>query len=297
LKLAAIATLLALAGACAAARADEPDSPALRRIRDTGTVTIGVRESALPFSYYDGQAAVGYSHAIALRIVDAIRQTLNLPPLRIHEVVVTSRTRGPLVQNGIVDFECGTTAHTRDRDSYAAFSNSIFEYGVRILVKRGSPVRDFADLAGRTVVTTAGTSQERMLREWNATRGMNMRILAAQGHAASFAEVETGRAAAFVMDEPLLYGARATAREPDRYEIVGTPAAYEVYACMFRRGDPELKRIADDTIARMQRSGEAAQLYRQWFDEPVPPRGVVVGLPMSARLKALFAQPNDRPLD
>lgn len=295
MKLAAIATLFVLA--CAAAHADEPDSPVLRKIRDTGTVTIGVRDGALPFSYYDGQHAVGYSHAIALHIVDAIRLSLKVPTLKIREVVITPRTRGALVQNGTVDFECGATAHTRDRDSYAAFSNSIYEYGVRMLVKRGSPVKDFADLAGRKVVTTEGTSLERLLRQWNATRGMNMQILVTKSHAASFDTVKQGRAAAFVLDEPLLYGARATASEPERFEIVGTPPVYEVYACMFRRGDPELKRIADDTIAQMQRSGEAAQLYHQWFEAPVPPRGVDLGLPMSMRLKALFDHPNDRPLD
>ncbi|PXW22478.1 transporter substrate-binding domain-containing protein [Paraburkholderia caballeronis] len=302
MKLAVKAALFALACACLpAAHADDYDesgSPALRRIRETGTVTIGVREMAVPFSYYDGShRAVGYSHAIALRIVDAIRESLGMPSLTVREVIVTPQTRSSLVQNGTIDFECGATAHTRDRDAYMAFSNSIFEYGVRMLVKQGSPVKDFQDLAGRTVVTTASTSQERMLRQWNAARGMNMTILAAKSHAASFDEVKNGRAVAFVMDEPLLYGAKATAPDPGGYAIVGAPTVFEVYACMFRRGDPALKQIADDTIAKMQRSGEAAQLYRQWFESPIPSRGIVLGLPMSARLKELFDNPNDRPLD
>lgn len=296
------ASLLALVCACAtAAQADELESSTLRKIRDTGTIVLGVREAAVPFSYMaDGQHAVGFSQDFALRIVDAVRATLKLPALNVRELPVTAQDRLQLVQNGTVDLECSTTTHTRERENQVAFSDSIFIYGVRMLVKRGSPVKDFPDLAGRTVVTTTGTSEERLLRRWNAARGMNMRIIVAKTHTASFDEVKTDRAVAFVMDEPLLYGALASGRDGRDvrdYAIVGTSASSEVYGCMFRRGDDDFKRLADDVIAKMERSGEAQALYRRWFEAPIPPAGVNLGYPMSEQVKALFANPNDRPLD
>ncbi|WP_322011489.1 transporter substrate-binding domain-containing protein [Paraburkholderia sp. J12] len=301
----AIASLLAVVCACAsaasAASADELESATLRKIRDTGTIVLGVREAAVPFSYFaDGEHATGYSQDVALRIVDAVRTTLGLPGLQVREVPVTAQDRIQLVQNGSVDLECSTTTHTRERDAEVAFSNSIFVYGVRMLVKRGSPVKEFEDLAGHTVVTTTGTSEERLLRRWNLERGMNMRIIVAKTHAASFDEVKTGRAAAFVMDEPLLYGALASGRDGNDsrdYAIVGKPVSSEVYACMFRRGDDDFKHLADNVVAKLQRSGEADTLYQRWFETPIPPTGVNLQMPMSAPLKALFANPNDRPLD
>ena len=310
----------AVASACAltaagAASADELESAALRKIRDTGTIVIGVREAAVPFSYMaGGEHATGYSYEIAQRIAANVRETLKLPALRVREVVVTPQNRIALVQNGTVDLECSTTTHTRERENDVAFSNSIFVYGVRMLVKRDSPVKDFGDLAGRTVVTTAGTSEERLLRRWNVERAMDMRIVVAKSHADSVEAVRSGRAVAFVMDEPLLYASLATgyvasdtpgepvtrARNADdarALAVVGSPARSEVYGCMFRRGDGAFKRIADSTIAQMERSGEALALYRRWFESPIPPAGVTLDYPMSEQMKALFANPNDEPLD
>ncbi|WP_322104651.1 transporter substrate-binding domain-containing protein [Paraburkholderia sp. J41] len=310
--------MYAFAFACTpAVHADELDgSPTLRKIRDTGTIVIGVREAAVPFSYRaDGEHATGYSYEIAQQIVDAVRETLNLPGLRVRELSVSPQNRITLVQNGTVDLECSTATHTRERENDVAFSNSIFEFGVRMLVKRGSPVKDFGDLSGRTVVTTSGTTDERLLRRWNLERAMNMRIIVARSHADSFEAVRSGRAAAFVMDEPLLHAALATgyvvgdapgqpvaqsARAVDdarAFAIVGTPAANEVYGCMFRRGDAAFKRLADRTIANLQRSGEAVALYHRWFESPIPPAGVNLDYPLSPSMKALFANPNDRPLD
>lgn len=312
------AILCAGALACApAAHADDLDgSPTLRKIRDTGTIVVGVREAAVPFSYRaGGEHATGYSYDIAQRIVDAVRDKLKLPALRVRELSVTPQNRITLVQNGTVDIECSTATHTRERENDVAFTNSIFEVGVRMLVRRDSPVKDFADLAGRTVVTTAGTTDERLLRRWNLERSMNMRIVVAKSHADSFESIRAGRAAAFVMDEPLLHAALATgyvvgdapgqpvaqsARavgDAQMYAIVGTPAAEEVYGCMIRRGDTAFKQLADRTIATMQRSGEALALYHRWFETPIPPAGVNLDYPLSASMKALFANPNDRPLD
>ncbi|WP_322031184.1 transporter substrate-binding domain-containing protein [Paraburkholderia sp. J76] len=310
---------IALAGACTfagAAHADELDSPTLRKIRDTGTIVIGVREAAVPFSYMAGGGhATGYSYETAQRIVVNVRETLKLPALRVRELAVTPQNRITLVQNGTIDLECSTTTHTRERENDVAFSDSIFEYGMRMLVKRGSPVQDFGDLAGRTVVTTAGTSEERLLRRWNVERAMNMHIIVAKTHGESVEAVRAGRAVAFVMDEPLLHAALATGYTPGNtpgapvaqsahstsdahlYAIVGKPARSEVYGCMFRRGDAPFKRIADDTISKMERSGEALALYRRWFESPIPPTGVNLDYPLSEQMKALFANPNDQPLD
>ncbi|QGZ63921.1 transporter substrate-binding domain-containing protein [Paraburkholderia acidisoli] len=312
----ALVAAILSAGALACAHADELDSPTLRKIRDTGTIVIGVREAAVPFSYRaDGEHATGYSYEIAQRIAATVRDALKLPALRVRELSVTAQNRITLVQNGTVDLECSTASHTRERENDVAFSDSIFEYGVRMLVRRGSPVKDFADLAGRTVVTTAGTSEERRLRRWNVERGMDMRILAARSHADSFEAVRADRAVAFVMDAPLLHAALATGyvagdapgqpvarsaravSDAREFEIVGTPATYEVYGCMFRRGDAAFKRLADTTIANMQRSGEALALYHRWFESPIPPAGVNLDYPLSPQMKALFANPNDRPLD
>ncbi|CAG9260784.1 Glutamate/aspartate import solute-binding protein [Paraburkholderia unamae] len=309
----------ALACACilaGAAHAQELESPTLRKIRDTGTIVIGVREAAVPFSYMAGGAhATGYSYEIAQRIAGAVRDSLQLPALRVRELIVTPQNRITLVQNGTVDLECSTATHTRERESDVTFSDSIFVFGVRMLVKRGSPVRDFDDLAGRTVVTTAGTSEERMLRRWNVEHAMNMHIVVAKTHGDSVEAVRSGRAAAFVMDEPLLHAALATgyvasetpgsavaqsARNMNgaqAFAIVGGAARPAVYGCMFRRGDVAFKRIADDTIAKMERSGEARALYQRWFEMPIPPAGVNLDYPMSAQMKALFANPNDQPLD
>ncbi len=299
-----------------AVHADELESSTLRKIRDTGTIVIGVREATVPFSYMaGGEHATGYSYEITQRIVDSVRETLKLPELRVRELVVTPQNRITLVQNGTIDLECSTTTHTRERENDVAFSNSIFEYGVRMLVKRGSPVKDFGDLAGRTVVTTAGTSEERLLRRWNMERAMNMHIIVAKTHGDSVEAVRSGRAVAFVMDEPLLHAALATGyvvsetpgapvaqsarnlNDARAFAIVGSPARSEVYGCMFRRGDTAFKRIADDTIAKMERSGEGLALYRRWFESPIPPAGVNLDYPMSEPMKALFANPNDQPLD
>jgi glutamate/aspartate transport system substrate-binding protein len=252
----------------------------------------------VPFSYYDEQQQViGYSQAIALKIVDEVKKELNLPNLKVKEVPITSQNRIPLVQNGTVDIECGSTTHTKDRDNQVAFSNSFFQYGVRMIVKKSSGVKDFPDLAGKTVVTTAGTSEERLLRQMNNEKGMNMRLISAKDHAESFLNVKTGRAVAFVMDDPLLYGAKAKEADADDYLITGTSPMSEVYGCMFRKEDPGFKKLADGVIARLQTSGEAATMYQKWFTQPIPPKGINLNYPLSADMKSLFANPNDRALD
>ncbi|KVE34551.1 glutamate/aspartate ABC transporter substrate-binding protein [Burkholderia sp. BDU5] len=267
----------------------------LKKIKETGVVGLGIRESSVPFSYSDNQQKnIGYSRDIAAKIVDEIKRQLKLPGLVVKEIPITSQNRIPLVQNGTIDFECGSTTNTLERQKQAAFSNSIFLYGIRFSTRKDSGIKDFGDFAGKTVVTTAGTSDERLLRKLNEDRNMNMTIISAKDHAEAFMNVTTSRAAAFVMDEPLLYGELAKEKNPGAYVVAGTPLVHENYACMMRRDDPALKKLVDSTIAQMQTSGEAEKLYDKWFMQPIPPRGLNLNFPLSPEMRALFKNPSDR---
>ncbi|VWD39249.1 ABC transporter [Burkholderia lata] len=267
----------------------------LKKIKDTGVVSLGIRESSVPFSYSDNQQKnIGYSRDIASRIIDQLKTELSLPNLSVKEIPITSQNRIPLLQNGTIDFECGSTTNTLERQKQAAFSNSIFLYGIRFSTRKDSGVKDFADLAGKTVATTAGTSDERLLRKLNEEKAMNMTIISAKDHAEAFMNVTTGRAVAFVMDEPLLYGEIAKDRNPSAYAVTGTPLVHENYACMMRRDDPAFKHVVDGVIAKMQTSGAAEKLYNQWFTQPIPPKGVSLNYPLSAEMKQLFRNPTDQ---
>jgi ABC-type amino acid transport substrate-binding protein len=275
-----------------------PPSATLRKIVENGAIVLGTRESSAPFSYTANGKTVGYSYAIALRVVDDLKRRLNMPNLVVKNVTVTSANRISYVVNNQVDLECGSTAHLAERESLVAFSDSIFQYGVRMAVKKKSGIRNYSDLAGKTVATTAGTSDERMLREMSMERKLNLRILSARDHAEAFAAVKSDRAVAFVMDEPLLYGKIAQeGAASGEYRVTGDSLADETYGCMMRKGDPGFKRIVDDVIAGMQRSGDAETLYETWFMAPIPPDGINLRFPMSPQMKALFANPNDRALN
>jgi len=292
------ATLVALATAWLACSAHAQElTGTLRKVHDDGVVLLGVREASIPFSYFDGQTTVGYSQSIALAIVEQLKKTLGLPDLKIREVAVTSSNRIPMLQNSQIDLECGSTTHTHERESEAAFSDSFFQYAVRMIVKRSSGITDFQELAGKPVVTTAGTSDERLVRELNGEKHLNMRITSARDHPDAFAALKQDRAVAFVMDEPIVYGFRATDPHPDDFVVTGTPLGYEVYACMFRKGDAPMRELVNGVIERMQTSGEAERLYNVWFTQPIPPHGINLNFPMSAAMRALFAHPNDRALD
>ncbi len=292
----AVAAALACALAAAPASALEPGGT-LERIRATGTISLGHRESSIPFSYYDDrQQVVGYSHEIMLAAVEAVRKELGLPKLNVKLTPVTSQNRIPLVQNGTIDLECGSTTNNLERQRQVAFSNTLFVVGTRLLTRRDSGVRDFPDLAGKNVVTTAGTTSERLLRRMNEEKRMGMNVIAARDHGEAFLTLQSGRAVAFMMDDALLAGELAKARRRDDWHIVGTPQSREAYGCMMRKDDPAFKRVVDGAIARLMTSGEAEKLYRKWFLSPIPPRGLTLSLPLGAEMKALFASPNDRAL-
>ena len=292
------AALIALVTAWLACSAHAQElTGTLKKVHDDGIVLLGVREASIPFSYFDGHGTVGYSQTIALTIVDQLKKTLGLPELKVREVAVTSSNRIPMLQNSQIDLECGSTTHTHERESEAAFSDSFFQYAVRMIVRRTSGISDFPDLAGKAVVTTAGTSDERLLRELNADKHLNMRITSVRDHPDAFAALKEDRAVAFVMDEPIIYGLRATDPHPDDFVVTGTPLGYEAYACMFRKGDAPMRELVNGVIERMQTSGDAERLYNVWFTQPIPPHGINLNFPLSAAMRALFAHPNDHALD
>jgi glutamate/aspartate transport system substrate-binding protein len=288
-----IATLSVLAGSAFA-----QDSGTLKKIKDTGVIALGHRESSIPFSYYDDkQQVVGYSRDFQMKIVDAVKKKLNLPNLQIRNIPVTSQNRIPLVQNGTVDIECGSTTNNKERQQQVAFSNTIFVIGTRLMTKKESGVKDWGDLTGKTVVTTAGTTSERLLRKMNEDKKMGMTIISAKDHGESFQTLETGRAVAFMMDDALLAGERAKSRMPNDYVIVGAPQSKEAYGCMMRKDDPEFKKVVDDAIAQVETSGESDGIYKKWFESPIPPKGLNLNFPESDDMKALFKHPNDKAID
>ncbi len=268
----------------------------LKKIKDSGTVTLGHRDASIPFSYLadDPRQPVGYSHDLQLKVVEALKKELGLPDLKVRYTLVTSQTRIPLVQNGTVDLECGSTTNNLERQRQVAFSLGIFEIGTRLLVKKTSDIKDFPDLKGKNVVTTAGTTSERLLKAMNAEQNLGMKIISAKDHGESFLMLESGRAAAFMMDDALLYGEIAKARKPDEWTVVGEPKSFEIYACSMRKGDEPFKKVVDKAIGDTFASGEINAIYDKWFQKPIPPKGLNLKFPMSEQLKKLIASPNDK---
>lgn len=273
----------------------EATSDTLQKIKNNGVIVVGHRESSVPFSYYDNaQKVVGYSQDYSNQIVDAVKKQLNMPNLQVKMLPITSQNRIPLLQNGTFDFECGSTTNNAERQQQAAFSNTIFVVGTRLLVKKGGDIKDFKDLAGKPVVVTSGTTSEILLNKLNEKDNMKMRIISAKDHGDSFRTLERGRAVAFMMDDALLAGERAKAKKPDQWEIVGTPQSHEAYGCMLRKNDPAFKKLMDETIAKAQTSGEAAKSYERWFNQPIPPKNMNMNFALSDDMKALFKAPNDQ---
>ena len=267
----------------------------LKKIKDTGSITLGHRESSIPFSYYDDkQNVVGYSQELMLKVVETVKQELQLKSMTIKMLPVTSQNRITLVQNGTVDIECGSTTNNTERQKQVAFSNTIFIIGTRLLTKKDSGIKDFPDLAGKNVVTTAGTTSERLIRKMNEDKKLGMNIISAKDHGESFLTLETGRAVAFMMDDALLYGEIAKAKKPAEWAVVGTPQSFEAYGCMMRKDDPQFKKVVDTALAKVMTSPEIEKIYTKWFMSPIPPKGLNLNFPMSADNTKAFKSPNDK---
>ncbi|MGB9148729.1 MAG: glutamate/aspartate ABC transporter substrate-binding protein [Burkholderiales bacterium] len=289
-------SLLALAALTLATTASAQElTGTLKKIKDSNSITLGHRESSIPFSYYDDkQQVVGYSHELMLKVVDAVKSELGTPNLEVKLNPITSQNRISLVQNGTIDIECGSTTNNTERQKQVAFSNSIFVIGTRLMTKKDSGIKDFADLNGKNVVTTAGTTSERLLRKMNEDKKMEMNIISAKDHGESFLTLETGRAVAFMMDDALLYGELAKAKKPGDWAIIGTPQSAEAYGCMMRKDDPAFKKTVDAALAKAMTSGEAEKIYAKWFMNPIPPKGLNLNFPLSPDVAKLFKAPNDK---
>ncbi|MCO6538064.1 MAG: glutamate/aspartate ABC transporter substrate-binding protein [Gilliamella sp.] len=270
----------------------------LAKVKENGVIVVGHRESSVPFSYYgDNQTVVGYSQDYSDLIINAVKKELNMPNLQVKYLPLTSQNRIPLLQNGSYDFECGSTTNNLSRQQQVDFSNTIFIVGTRFLVKTSSNIKDIDDLKGKNVVVTSGTTSEVMLNKINTEKGLNIRIIATKDHGDAFRTLESGRAAAFLIDDALLAGERSKAKKPEQWEIVGTPLSYEAYGCMLRKQDPQFKALVDKTISEAQTSGVAEKSYNRWFKQPIPPKGLNMNFDMSSEMKELFAHPNDKALD
>ena len=289
------ASAVLIAAAFAAAPAMAQESPTLKKAKDTGSITLGHRESSIPFSYYnDQQQVIGYSQELMLKAVDGVKEQLKLAKLDTKLMPVTSANRITLVQNGTIDIECGSTTNNLERQKQVGFSTTIFVIGTKLMTRKDSGIKDFPDLAGKNVVTTAGTTSERLLRKMNEEKQMKMNIISAKDHGEAFLTLETGRAVAFMMDAALLYGEMAKAKKPGDWIVTGTAQSKEAYGCMVRKDDPEFKKVIDAALTRAMTSGEAEKIYAKWFMNPIPPKGLNLSMPLSDEMKALYKAPNDK---
>lgn len=291
--LAVVSIMAATIAPASSAMAQE--SPTLKKIKDAGSITLGHRESSFGFSYTPGGSApVGYSIDICMKIVDAIKDELKLPKVDIKYQLVTSQNRIPLVTNGTVDIECGSTTNLVERQKDVAFSPDIFRYNVRMAVKAESGIKSIADLQGKTVVTTTGTTSFRLLREANRGKELEVTQISGKDHSDSFLVLETGRAAAFVLDDILLAGLISNAKAPQEFTIAGESLRTENQALMFRKDDPQLKALVDRVVGGLMKSGEMQTLYTKWFMSPIPPKLVNVNYPLNDETKDAFANPSSK---
>ncbi|MFE1598583.1 transporter substrate-binding domain-containing protein [Methylobacterium sp. ID0610] len=288
---------LMVAGLAAMPASAEELTGTLKKIKETGAITLGHRDSSVPFSYLDGnQKPVGYAMDICYKIVDAVKAKLAMPNLEVKLNPVTSATRIPLIANGTVDLECGSTTNNVDRQKQVAFTNTHFLTASKFVAKKASNVTKFEDLKGKTVVSTSGTTNIRQINEYNAANKLGMTILPAKDHAEAFLMVETGRAVAFVMDDVLLASLAASSKEPDSY-VISTDAVSkpEPYGIMLRKDDAPFKKVVNDATAALYKSPEGPAIYDKWFTKPIPPRNINMNLPMDAAMKKAFANPSDSP--
>ncbi len=289
-------SLAVLVAAFVAAPALAQDSPTLKKIKESGTITIGHRDSSIPFSYYDDkQQVVGYAVDICMRVVDAIKAELKMPNLKVALNPVTSATRIPLIANGTIDLECGSTTNNADRQKQVGFTNTYFVTANRYVAKKSSNINTLADLKGKTIVSTSGTTNLKWVTEENAKQNLGMSILTAKDHAEAFLMVETGRAVAFFMDDILLYSLVANSKNPSEFMVGSEAYTVEPYGAMMPRDDEGFRKVVDGATAKLYTSPEMAALYDKWFNKPIPPKGIALNVPMSPQLKRVLASPTSSP--
>jgi glutamate/aspartate transport system substrate-binding protein len=270
----------------------------LKKISENKALTLGIRESSFPLSYLDAsQKPIGYHIDICMAIADAVKARLKDPKIEIKTQAVTSQNRIPLVVNGTIDLECGSTTNNAARQLQVAFAPTTYVTNVLMAVKKSSGIKSLDQLSGKPVATTTGTTSVQLMRSHEKGKNIDFKEVYGKDHADSFLALETDRAVAFVMDDNLLMGLIANSKTPQDYAIVGEPLSVEPIAIMFRRDDPQFKGLVHATVSNMAKTGELAKLYAKWFNSPIPPKGVNLSVPMSDMLKAAIATPNDNPAE
>jgi len=292
MKFSAVTSALLLLGLAGGAQAADT----LAKIAAANKITLAYRESSVPFSYLDGpEKPIGFSVDIANAVVAEVRKKLNKPNLEVGLMAVTSQNRIPLISNGTIDLECGSTTNNTARAKDVAFAVNHFYTGTRLLVKKTAGVKDYADLKGKKVAITAGTTNMLVVRKYNEEKKLDIDIVSAKDHADALLLVESDRATAFAMDDILLFGLKSNAKAPNELEVVGESLQVEPYACMLPKDDPQFKALVDGVITGMMKSGEFEKLYNKWFMGPIPPKNQAIGLPLSPQLRDNIKTPSDKP--
>jgi glutamate/aspartate transport system substrate-binding protein len=266
----------------------------LKKVKETGTFTIGFRESSIPFSYLDDkQQPIGYAMDLCLRVVDAVKTELKMPDLKLNLQPVTSSNRIPLLQNGTIDMECGSTTNSVVRQEQVSFGPTYFVINVTAAVKKKSKVKKLADLNGKTISTTSGTTSVPLLKSYKKTEKVAVKEIYGKDHGESFLLLADDRAEAFVMDDILLAGQIANAKNPSDYRIIPESLRQEPYSMMLRKGDPQFKALVDKTVGGIMKSGEINKIYAKWFTSSVPPKGINMNFKMTPPIREAFKNPND----
>ena len=289
-----IAVLYASAGIATGALAQDLTGT-LKKIKETGAITVGHRESSIPFSYLDDkQQPIGYAMDLCMKIVGAVKAELKMPNLKVNLQPVTSGNRIPQLQAGNIDIECGSTTNSVERQKQVSFGPTYFVINVTAAVKKASGIKQLADLNGKTVSTTSGTTSVPLLKQYEKTKNVAIREIYGKDHAESFLLLAQDRSAAFVMDDILLAGQIANAGRPGDFMIIPESLRQEPYSMMLRKDDPQFKALVDRTIGGVMKSGEVNAIYAKWFMSPIPPKGVNMNFPMTPAIRDAFANPNDK---
>lgn len=267
----------------------------LAKVTQSGQITMAYRESSVPFSYLDQGKPIGLAVELSNAVVEAVKAATGKNDLKVNWQAVTSQNRIPLLMNGTIDMECGSTTNNTTRGKDVDFAINHFYTGTRLLVKKSSGIKNYADLKGKTVAVTAGTTNLQVLRKANAEQSWGLEMVTPKDHADAFLLVQNDRAAAFGMDDILLFGLISNSKNPGDYEVVGDALQVEPYACMVRKDDPKFKALVDGVIGDLMKSGKFAQMYDKWFMKPIPPVNAALGLPMSAELKQNIIDLSDKP--
>jgi glutamate/aspartate transport system substrate-binding protein len=267
----------------------------LKKIKETGAITLGYRESSIPFSYLDDkQQPIGYAMDLCMKVVDAVKTELKMPNLKVNLQPVTSGNRIPQLQAGNIDMECGSTTNSVERQKQVAFGPTYFVINVSAAVKKNSGIKSLADLNGKTISTTSGTTAVPLLKKYEKTKSADIKEIYGKDHAESFLLLAQDRTSAFVMDDILLAGQIANSSNPGDYTIIGESLRQEPYSMMIRKDDPQFKALVDKTIGGVMKSGEIDKIYAKWFTSPIPPKNINMNFPETPAIKEAFKSPNDK---